>query len=78
MFTHYQQVLEAVGGELLEVFTKQHQIYWKYFAFSLFFPGVLASRIWTAWIALGLTLLLYKGRRVAEKVWIPLMLSAWG
>ena len=72
------QVLEAVGGELLAVFTKEHQVYWQIFAFALFFPGVLASRIWTAWLAVGLVLVLYKGRRVAEKLWLPLMLSAWG
>lgn len=67
-----------VGGELLDFFSKEHQIYWQIFSFGLFFPGVLASRLWTAWIAIGLTLLLFKGPRVAEKAWLPLMLSAWG
>ncbi|CAI8038773.1 Integral membrane protein GPR155, partial [Geodia barretti] len=80
MVMHYMAalILEAVGGSLLALFTMEHQVYWQIFAFSLFFPGVLASRIWTAWIALGLTLLLYKRQQVAEKLWIPLMLSAWG
>ena len=72
------QVLEVIGGELLNTFTDQHQIYWQIFSFALFFPGVLASRLWTAWLAVGLTLVLVKGPRVAEKAWLPLMLSAWG
>jgi hypothetical protein len=80
MVMHYMAalILEAVGGSLLALFTTEHQVYWQIFAFSLFFPGVLASQIWTAWIALGLTMLLYKRRQVAKKLWIPLMLSVWG
>lgn len=72
------KILEMVGGEVLDATTKQHQTYWQIFSFALFFPGVMASRLWTAWLAVALALLLLKGPRVAEKAWLPLMLSAWG
>ena len=72
------KLLEVVAAEILEVEQNWNQVYWEYFWFSIFFIGVLASRMWLAWIGVGLLLLIYKGPRVAEKAWLPLMFSAWG
>ena len=77
-FSPYLKFMEVVGAMVLEVEQSANQIYWAYFWFSIFFIGVLATRMWLAWIGLGLVLLLRKGPRVAEKAWLPLMLSAWG
>ena len=74
----YLKFLEVVGAWVLEVEQRAKQIYWEYFWFSIFFIGVLATRMWLAWIGLGLVLLLRKGPIVAEKAWLPLMLSGWG
>ena len=40
--------------------------------------GVLGSRMWTASLSVGLTVLVSKGIKQAERAWLPLMFTSWG
>jgi len=40
--------------------------------------GVLSTRTWMTSLGIGILLLISKGPIVAEKAWVPLMLTTWG
>ena len=43
-----------------------------------YITGVLGSRMWTASLSVGLTILVSKGIKLAERAWLPLMFISWG
>lgn len=40
--------------------------------------GVLGTRMWTATLSIGLTILVSKGAKLAERAWLPLLFISWG
>lgn len=52
--------------------------YWTYLIFAIFFIGVFASRVWMAWLTVALLVIKTWGLSVAEKIWLPLLISGWG